>query len=293
MANVNLAIIKKDVVDTVVSKVREFQQKGELCLPTNYSSENAMKSAWLLIQEVENKDHKMALDVCTQNSVANSLLKMAVQGLNPSKNQCYFIVYGNKLVLQRSYFGTMHVAKTVEPDVKDIFAQEVYKEDVFEYEISRGTKIITKHSQALANVNKSEIVAAYCSILYADGHEETTVMTLDEIKQAWRMSKMNPVTDKGEIKADSTHGKFTAMMAKKTVTNRACGIIVNASDDGNLIVKAFKETDAEIVEAEVEAEIAENANKTFIDVETGEITDAEPTDEANQVFEDIAADDLP
>jgi len=102
-----LALVKKDTVDIVAAKVREFQERGELDLPPNYSPENAMKSAWLILQNTFDKNKKPVLHACTKDSIANSLLDMIVQGLNPAKKQCYFIAYGNQLVCQRSYFGTM------------------------------------------------------------------------------------------------------------------------------------------------------------------------------------------
>lgn len=290
----SLMLVKKDTVDVVAERVRIFQEKGELHFPSDYSPENAMKSAWLVLQETEDKDHKKALDVCTKDSIANALLNMVVQGLNPAKKQCYFIVYGSQLTLQRSYFGTMHVTKSVCPEIEDINADVVYQGDEFEYEKVKGKNVISKHKQKLENIDKSKIIAAYCSIYYKDDKEVTTIMTFEEIKQAWKQSKMNVFSDKGALNAGSVHNKFTADMAKKTVINRACKAIINSSNDSNLLMKAYRGTEDAAVEAEVEAEIAENANKTFIDVETGEITDVEdPTQEASQVFENIAADDLP
>lgn len=263
-----LALIKKDVVDVVAAKVNEFVDKGELHLPQNYSVENAMKAAWLALQDVVDKDGRPALSVCTRDSIANSLLKMVVQGLNPAKNQCYFVVFGNKLVLMRSYFGSMHVAKAVNPNIEDIYADVVYEGDEFEFEKKRGKTQITKHKQRLENIQKDKIVAAYATVLYKDGREESIVMTIDEIKQAWKQSLTRPVDDKGNLKADSVHVKFTAEMCKRTVINRICKPIINSSDDSNLVVRYAKQTDSELIETEVEAEIEENANQELLDIET-------------------------
>ena len=96
----NQLAVRKETIDIVTARVREFQNKGELYFPSNYVPENALKSAWLTIQETEDKNRKPALEVCTKESIANALLSMVIQGLNPDKKQCYFIVYGNKLQLQ-------------------------------------------------------------------------------------------------------------------------------------------------------------------------------------------------
>ena len=268
MSKTDLALVKKDVVDVVTAKVREFQEHGELHMPANYSPENAMKSAWLILQNSVDKDKKPVLEVCTMNSIANSLLDMVVQGLNPAKKQCYFIAYGNQLVCQRSYFGTMVVTKQV-AGAKDIYAQVVYKGDEFLYEINRGRKKIIKHIQSLESVDKDNIIAAYCVIEFDDDRSDfTDIMTMDQIKKAWAMSKMYPIDDKtGEVKGSSTHGKYTDQMAIKTVVNRTCKSYINSSDDSSLVIRRFNRTDEEATEREVAQEIEENANKDFIDIE--------------------------
>lgn len=259
--------VKNEVVDVVAGRIREFQNKRELHLPVNYSPENAMKSAWLILQAAVDKDKKPVLEVCTKESIANALLDMVVQGLNPAKKQGYFIAYGNQLVFQRSYFGTMAVAKEVDDSISEIIAEVVYEGDVFKYRINRGKKEITEHEQELENISGKKIKAAYCIIINKDGEVvKTDIMTFEEIKQAWKQSKMFPIDEKGNIKANSTHDKFTAEMAKKTVTNRACKPIINASGDGNLFKEIFNRTSEVIAEAEIQQEIAENANGEVIDI---------------------------
>lgn len=288
-----LAIIREDTVDVVAQKVRQFQEAGELNFPANYSAENAMKQAWLALQEVKDKNGKPALEACTRDSITNSLLSMVVQGLSPDKKQCYFIAYGTKLALQRSYFGTMAVAKRVCPEIVDIYPEVVYEGDEFAFEKKRGRTMITKHVQKLENMNKDKIVAAYCSIFYSDGHEESTIMTIDQIKQAWKMSKTNPVNDKGVISAGSTHGKFTEEMCKKTVIGRACKPIINSSDDSSVLVRFAKASEQDGAYSEMRDDAADNANKIIIDdyeieVSTGEIQD-ENAELPEEVTEDPAA----
>jgi len=208
------------------------------------------------------------LQVCTRDSIANALLDMAVQGLNPAKKQGYFIAYGKQLVFQRSYFGTMAVTKRV-TGAKDIFSEIVYKGDEFEYTIQRGNKIITKHVQKIENVDPDNIVAAYCTIIFDDDRQFTDVMTWDEIQKAWSKSKMNP------DKEGSTHKEFAQEMARKTVINRACKRYLNSSDDGSLLMQHINRADEVAAEAEVEAEIEENANQELIDIEY-EVADEEP-----------------
>lgn len=269
------ALVKKDVVDIVAARIRVLQEKNELHLPPNYSAENALKAAWLALQEVTDKDGRRALDVCDRTSIMNSLLKMVIQGLNPAKNQCYFVVFGTKLVLMRSYFGSIHVAKSVDERIEDIVADVVYEGDEFEYEKLRGKTRIITHKQKLENIEKAKIKAAYATVIYKDGRDESVIMTIDEIKQAWKQSNIHPIDDKGNIKLGTVHDKFMAEMAKKSVINRICKPIFNGSDDSNLVAYYAKQTDADLVEAEVEEEIAEKANQELIDIEVEAISDGE------------------
>ncbi|HEH2597281.1 TPA: recombinase RecT, partial [Staphylococcus aureus] len=96
---------EKNVSDNVLNKVRVLESQGNLELPNDYSPSNAMKQAWLQISQ----DNKLMS--CNDTSKANALLDMVTQGLNPAKNQCYFIPYGNKMQLQRSYHGNVMMLK--------------------------------------------------------------------------------------------------------------------------------------------------------------------------------------
>lgn len=258
----HLQLIKRSVVDVVKSKVGQFISSGELFLPKNYSPDNAMKAAWLVLQATLDKDKRPVLDVCTRDSIANSLLDMVVQGLNPMKDQCYFIAYGKTLTCQRSYFGSMAVAKMVQPRIDDFAFSVVYEGDKFGYGIHNGKKTITEHEQKLENVDKKKILAAYCIALDKEGNPfRTEIMTIDEIHQAWKQSQMSPFDDKGNVKTSSTHGKFTADMAMKTVINKCCKAVINASSDHSLLMDIIKKNEDLADRAQAEIEIEEDANK--------------------------------
>lgn len=291
MAN-QLAAVKTEVFDRVTSMVKGYVRSGQLALPANYSPENAMKSAWLKLQEVTDTNRRKVLESCTRPSIINALQSMLYQGLNPDKNQCYFIAYGDNLTLQRSYFGSMHVAKMVDPEITEIFYDVVYDGDEFEYSKVRGRTVISKHNQTLANVNKDKIIAAYCTIMRGDT-ESTTIMTIDEIKAAWRKSKMNPIDERGNLKANSTHAQYTKDMAIKTVVNHACKYVINSSDDTTLLAQTARGTFDDTQEKSdiIEAEISENANT--IDADFSEPSEPPVVDEATgEVMEQPAAPDV-
>lgn len=256
-----LQLVKRTVVDVVAQKVEQFITNGELFLPRNYSPDNAIKSAWLILQQTVDKDGRRALDVCTRDSIANSLLDMVVQGLNPMKKQGYFIPYGQTLTFQRSYFGSMAVAQMVRPAIAELATGVVYEGDTFKYGIVNGKKTVTLHEQDIDNVDKTKIKAAYAVALDKEGNPlKTEIMTIAEIKQSWKQSRMRPLLDNGNINPDSTHGKFTGEMALKTVANRLCKAIINASSDNALLLERINRNEELADRAEAEAEIEEHAN---------------------------------
>lgn len=232
---VAIAKEEKNITDVVLNKVSTFAHTGELVIPEDYSPENALKSAWLALQTVEDRNGNKALNVCSQSSIANSLLDMVVQGLSPAKKQCYFIVYGKELQLSRSYMGTVAVAKRF-GEVVDVKAQVVYQDDEFEYRIDpmMSSIVITTHSQKLENIDNTKIKAAYAVVTKADGTHHVELMTIEQIRKAW---------GQGATKGSSpAHKNFAEEMAKKTVINRACKLFINTSDDSAILSSAFNRT---------------------------------------------------
>lgn len=261
-----IEVAKRNILDVVTTQVRSFQERGELHFPPNYSPENAIASGWLKILQTTDRNNRPVLEVCKPESVREALLDMVIQGLSPVKNQCYFIPYGSKLDLIRSYHGTRAVTKSI-TKCKDIFAEVVYEDDEFEYEIEDGNKRITKHKQSIKNIDKSKIIAAYCTIIF-DDYKYSEIMTFDEIKTAWRKSPLKPLDDKGNLRRGTTHDEFTQEMCKRTVTNRTCKMYINSSmDDNLLIVRSFNRAGQYQDEAQVEDEISEYANKEVLDAE--------------------------
>lgn len=282
--------------DVVQAQVGKAIEAGGLHLPQGYSPGNALKSAWLMLQEIQDKEKKPVLQSCTPVSIQNALFNMIVQGLNPEKKQGYFIAYGKKLLWQRSYFGNAALAKRVTGGkVADIVAEVVYENDKLEYEIVKGQKNIVSHTQSFGNINKKQMIGAYAQALDKDGNVlRTELLTLDQIHQSWAQSSSKPFDDKGNLKSFSTHAKFPEDMAKRTAINKVCKFFINYSDDSSLLSQSIKQSADDLVDARIEEDYAENANQEYIDVEseqqteppegvdaeTGEIT--EPPEEAKE-----------
>lgn len=270
----------ENISEQVLSRIEQFQKDGSMILPKNYSVENHMKSAWLALQEVEDKEHHKALQICTKESIANSLLDMVLQGLSVSKKQGYFIMYGNKLIFQRSYFGTIALAKRAGGMVSEPVANVIYDGDDFQYEIDPKTAkvAIVKHSQKLENIDNSKIKGAYALVTLADGTTQVTIMSMQQIRAAW---------GQGATKGNSpAHKNFAEEMAKKTVIGRACKVIINSSDDAWLY--DGKEDDADSDKASIQRDAAQHSDVQIIDttaVEFDDVSETSSSTDASQAQE--------
>jgi recombination protein RecT len=217
------------IVNGVLEKVTKFQEYGELQLPSDYSPGNALKSAYLIISELKDKNNKPVIETCSKESIGKSLLDMVVQGLSPMKKQCAFVAYGGKLELIREYPGNIALARRF-GGVKNVMPYVIYENDEVEFMINpeTGKRSLIKHIEKKENRDINKIDGAYAYITYQDGSDHHVEwMTIDEIRKAW-----NQGYAKGQSPA---HKNFPQEMAKKTVINRACKLYINSSDDGNVM----------------------------------------------------------
>lgn len=273
VATQSKAIAKfENISEQVLNNIEKFQADGGLTLPANYSVENHMKSAWLILQSTKDRDGNPALSVCTKDSIANALFDMVLQGLAVSKNQGYFIVYGNKLEFQRSYFGTVALAKRTGGIKKEPVANVIYEGDEFVYSIDPNTARIQiiKHEQKIENIDNNKIKAAYALVTLGDGTTQVTIMSIQQIRAAWQQ---------GATKGNSpAHKNFAEEMAKKTVIGRACKMIINSSDDAWLYEGKNDEMDVDVASRQREAAVA--SGKVTV-----EMQEADYEDVTNQVDE--------
>jgi len=264
--NKQVSVVKKDITTQVLAKVQSFKNSGELKIPSDYSPENALKSAYLILAETKNKQGKEALTYCTPTSIANALLKMVVWGLSPLKKQCDLIMYGDKLECSIEYTGNIALARRY-GKLKNISGVAVLKGDTFEFlvDTKTGRKSVTKHEQTLESLS-GDVIGAYAVKELNDGTFDTEIMNIDQIKKAWNQGAM-----KGNSPA---HKNFPDQMSIKTVINRACKLLIRGSDDRVLGIGGDdNETAIDVVKEDVSHEIEENANATTIDIEAVEVVD--------------------
>lgn len=280
-------IVNNAFIDGLSAQLKEKEKYG-LSFPSDYNPTNALMGAYLILKETNDKNGKCVLETCSQASIANALMDMVTMGLSMQKKQCYPIAYGGKLQCQVSYHG--HKAMAHRYGAKTINAEVIYEGDTFEYHIENGRKVLDKHLQDFKNINLDKIVGAYCVVTLVDGSNYMEVMNLSQIKTAWKKGY-------GYKENSGTHKEFTDMMAKKTVTSRACKQIVQQYGDV-FAVDSFEKADEleniDVVAENAAYDIQNNANREefVVDVPEDEVVESftDATQETTEPVEDTLPD---
>lgn len=273
----------REIVARTEERIETLLAEKELALPPGYAWQNALKSAWLELQDATipygKHKGKRVLDVVTEKSVANALLDMTVQGLNPAAKQGYFIPYGSTLTFQRSYFGSVAVAKRV-ANVDDVRALVVYAGDELELEIADGRRRILSHRQTFESIREGTIVGAYAIVDFRTERPPVVdVMTIEELKTSWGQTE-----SRGEV-----HQKFPEEMARRTVIQRALKPIINTATDEYLFLDAYNRDGSITVEAELEDDLAVEP----VDLDLPDLAREEAPESLEELEEETAPSETP
>ncbi|ATL77887.1 recombinase RecT [Lactiplantibacillus plantarum] len=259
--------MSNELVTMVNNNIEDMKNNEGLSLPPDYSVGNALNSAYLILSDTTKG--QPLLDKCDQGSVIKALMNMAIQGLSPAKNQCYFIPYGNQLVMQRSYFGSISVVKRLS-NVKDIQAQVVHKDDTFKIGGENGVLVVKEFEPSFENLDKP-IIGAFAWIEDLNGNRTYTVMTKKDIDTSWSHAKTKKVQN-----------EFPEEMAKRTVINRAAKFYINSSSDNDLFVQAVNDTTSSEYENDNPKDVTPAKRSLVADVaenKTEKVESAEPAKE--------------
>lgn len=235
-------MVPKNISDSVLNSVNTMISNNQLQLPANYVVGNALKSAYLKLTDTKDKNGVSVLQSCSQASIANALLKMVVLGLNPAKDQAYFVAYGKDLTLMTSYFGKITALKRIR-GIIDIRADVIYQDTDYELstdEYGNDLVIINKPCPLEAR-SADKIIGAWAKIIFDPevwgAKEYSCVMSIADIKSAW---------NQGATKGNSlAHKNFASEMAKKSVINRCIKNYINSRDDQDILITTLKETIAD------------------------------------------------
>lgn len=219
--------VKTNVGEQVISRINSLCEVG-FTMPRDYSYVNAIKMSMLKLQDVKDKNGKPALEVCTTNSIQTALFKMVTKGLNASLSQGYFLVRGNQLCFDESYFGKILMVKRLYPDWNPV-PVVIREGDVFEYtiDVESGKKKVTKHEQKLENID-NDFKGGYMYLPTG----ELYVMTRKQILTAW---------SKSASREQTVQKTFDEKMVQKTIISTGLNKIINATPEYQFDDSTFDE----------------------------------------------------
>lgn len=269
-------LVAKDFTEGMVVKIKQKEKFG-LTFPKDYNYTNELMSAMLILQDTQDMNKKPVLQSCTRASIENALIEMVTDGLSIRKKQCYPVAYAGKLSCQPSVYGATCLARRY--GLVDINAEVIYEGDKFSYTIKNGKKTIVEHTQEIDNIDNDKIKGAYAVAVMKDGTVKTEVMTIKQIKTAWKQGFGYKENGNG------VHQKFTDQMAMKTVKNRLLKAINNTHSGFGKEDDYEEISHDEMLEQDVAYDIEQNANT--VDFDEDNIIDVEPTDTADKQSEEL------
>ncbi len=222
--DIKTANTQQIVANTVTDEFKKLIKKKGYKVPQGYQVSNALQAAVTALPQVQ------GIEKATPDSIKKTLFDMVVQGLTPAKTQCYFIVYGNQLTMQRSYFGTQQVLKRL-PEIEDIVAYVVREGEEFSVDYDEtGNLVVTTHHTSFDKLD-NEIIGVYAVVTKLNGTKQYEVMTKKQIDKSWSKARTRNVQQ-----------DFGDQMAKRTVINRAAKNIINTSSEEDVLTEAINDT---------------------------------------------------
>lgn len=227
MAETTTAVTKVDYGTQVIKRMNELTQVG-FTVPKDYNYVNAIKASMLVLADLKDRNGRPALEVCTPVSIQQAIFKMSQKGLSAANKTCYFLVRGDQLCCDESYFGKVLQVKRIYPNWEPC-PRVIYEGDDFAYETDpkTGRRKLLRHEQTLASLD-GNFIGAYLYLPCADGDQDLYIMSRKMIMAAWQKSMNKSLT---------THTQFTDKMASKTIINSGCNMIINSQPEYSAVAE--------------------------------------------------------
>lgn len=206
-------------------------------LPKDFNKARFVQNAIALLND------KPDLAKFGQPKIMAGLMRGAMLGLDFFNKEAYLVGYGSELQYQTSYIGSQKLIKkyAIRP-VKNIYAELVREDDVFETGIEANKRFVTFKPKAF---NNKPIIGTFAVVEFEDGDIAVETMNMEEVEAIRKKSKMG---NAGAWK------DFTGEMIKKSVIRRLCKKI--EIDFENAEQKQIFEADTDI-----ETDVKELRNK--------------------------------
>jgi len=248
------AIVKNDEKKNFSVVITDKLDAIQDALPKDFNKARFVQNALSLLNE------KPDLAKFGQAKIMAGLMRGAMLGLDFFNKEAYLVGYGSDLQYQTSYIGAQKLIKKYAiHKVKNIYAELVREDDVFETGIDANKRYVTFKPKAF---NNKPVVGAFAVVEFEDGDIQVETMNLEELEAVRKKSKMG---NAGAWK------DFPGEMQKKSVIRRLCKRI--EIDFENPEQKQIFEADTDIATDPVEirdAEVANDANSVDFEFEDAE-----------------------
>lgn len=208
--------------DDLINFANDYVNKNNIITSKNYNLTSAMVGMYNNVLTIKNKDGKSALETCTPISIQNAIYTCIQKELTPTKNQAYFIPYGNELRESDSYFGLIKMVRDY--CGANVFGDVILKDDSVRVENRiDGTKVIYHSTSAENILSDKPIIGAYAvaTDIKTGRVIDSDMMSIKDIRISLSKSKTG----------GAVHKDFLNRMARKVPIRRLCTFLLNSSDD--------------------------------------------------------------
>lgn len=217
MAN-EIATIKSQ--QGIVDFANDYVRKNNIILGQGYDLPKAMNSLYLNLLQVKDKNQRPALEVCSEVTIREAVMDCVNKELNVSKAQGYYIVYGDKLQFQPSYFGLSKMARDLAG--VNIMSNVIREGEEADVESRIDGSLVVRHKPSIKCLN-NKIIAVYAVATDVSSGRvvNSDIMSVEEAKKSLAKSKTG----------GSVAKEFEHEMLRKVVERRLAKHFINKSDD--------------------------------------------------------------
>jgi recombination protein RecT len=256
----NNAVAEKKKPQTMKDYVNVMMPEIKKALPNTITPERFTR---IVLSAISNNKE---LQACTPQSFLASMMNSAQLGLEPNTplGQAYLIPYKNHGTLeaqfQIGYKGLIDLAYR-SGQVKTIYAEAVYENDEFEYELGLNPKLV--HKPAIKD--RGDVIYYYAVFKLTNGGEGFTVMSKDDIER--HKNRFSKAANAGFSPWSTNYDE----MAKKTVIKKVLKYAPLSTDIQSQI--AQDETIKRDISADMTLVNDEVEYVDVVDEETGEVVE--------------------
>lgn len=207
----NLTVIKEGLLDP------RGAAQLKMALPAHITPEKFQRAAITAL--MNNPD----IADCSKQSVMNSLMKCAQDGLIPDGREAALVKFKGSAQYMPMVYGLIKRMRN-SGEVQSVNAYIVYDNDEFDYVIRDGVEEFIHRPRIKGD--RGNMMLAYAVVLLKDGGKHVEVMSKADIEKA-RMASSN---QKGSKTPTGIWAAWYEEMAKKTVIHRAAKRCPTSSD---------------------------------------------------------------